>query len=79
MSRFDPEVESGRLTPISLVDRRNAIAVAGDHLARVVGRTIVDDNDLYVRMRLGQCTIDGEAQEAAVIMVVDDDTGEHSR
>ena len=57
----------------------NARAVAGDDLAGIVGRAVVDDNHFGVRVSLAQGAINGFAEEAAIVEVVDEDADEGAR
>jgi hypothetical protein len=66
-------VEGPGLTLPLPVDRGDAPPEAGDHRAGVVGRAVVDHDDLDPGMGLGQRALDGLTQELAVVVVVDQD------
>jgi hypothetical protein len=56
-------IERRSLTAIGLENRANAVAVAGDNLPRIVGRSVVDDHDLGVGIGLVQGALDGVARK----------------
>ena len=76
-TRLEPGVDGGRLAAGLLEHRLDALAVALDHLARVVARAVVDDDHLRVAVVLRQRAVDRIADEASVVVVVQDHARAH--
>ena len=72
----DAGVEGRSLSPILLEDRDDPAAVSGDDVARAVGRAVVDDNHLHFGIGLLESAVDGGAEKAAIIVIVDQNTDE---
>src|SRR5208282_5152578 len=72
VTRAKSGVECGCVPAVWLEDRGYSVAVSGNHLAGVVGRTVIDDYDFGGRIGLFDSTIDGRAQETTVVEVIDD-------
>src|SRR5450631_4206561 len=66
-------IESRRLPSVFLEDRLNSIFVAFDYSPRVIGGTVVNDDDFYRCVRLSQSTLDGIREKASIVVVVYDD------
>src|SRR5215212_66503 len=66
-------VERRRLAAIIFQHRSNSVLVAVDDVIGVVGGTIIDHDDLDIRIGLVKGAVYGLAQKAAVVVVVDND------
>jgi len=67
------------MASIRLDHRDHALAVGFDHLAGIVGRAIIDDDDLYTCVGLRQRAVDRIRQEPAAIVIGNDDTDDDGR
>src|SRR5262249_375977 len=65
------DVEGVALAAILGADDADLVAVLRQHLRRVVGRAVVDHQDLDVGIGLVQDAVDRERQEAAVVVRID--------
>ena len=76
--RLDAEVVALALADVDrLAHHPHPVRVARDHLGRIVGRAVVDDDDLAARRGLRQRRLDGRRDEATVVVVQDDDRDRH--
>ncbi len=74
------EARIGRraLAAIRLRDQADAVAVGAQDAARPVGRAIVDDDDLDMRIGLSKGAVDSVANILFVVIVADDDRHMHT-
>ena len=61
---LERRVQCGGLSTIFLEDGNDSVAIRSDHVARVVGRSIVHDDRLDARKRLGEDAFDRLTVEA---------------
>ena len=77
-----PAVDGAHEAAVVLADDADALAVGGQHLRRLVGRAVVDDDDLerLGRPVLGQRAVDRPAEVAREVVRGHDDAdlGEHA-
>src|SRR5258707_1154551 len=69
----DPGIPGGAGAEVLLADDNDSMAVAVQNLRRVVGRAVVDDDDLESGTGLRQRTVDRVAKKATVVVRRDDD------
>src|ERR1700730_8783460 len=79
VTRAKSGVECGCVTAICLKNRGYSVAVAGNHLAGIVSRTVIDSYYFDRRIALRKGTIDRRAQETTIVEVVDDNADERLR
>src|SRR5262249_2776999 len=67
-------IERGGLASVFFENWNDAVAVLGDDLVRIVGRSVIDHYDFFLGVILTQSAIDRLVQKAGVVIVVDEDT-----
>jgi hypothetical protein len=67
-------IERRGLASVFFENWNDAVAVPGDDLARVVGRSVIDHYDFFVGIILAQSAIDRLTQKTGVVIVVDENT-----
>src|ERR1700704_5845390 len=67
-------IERGGLASVFFENRDDTVAVPGDYLARIVGRSVIDHYDFFRGIILTQSAIDRLVQKTGVVIVVDKDT-----
>ena len=71
--QFHAPVARRRHAGVGLVHIHDPAFVAARHIGRIVGGTIVDDDDLVRRMGLSQDRLNGTPQGGTIVVVRDDD------
>jgi hypothetical protein len=64
-------MERRRLTAVLLENHPHTVSVPLDNRARLVGRTVVNDDNLAVRVGLRERALDSRRHEQRVVVVVD--------
>jgi len=75
-ARAETCVECGRVTAVCLEDGGQPVAVAGNHIAGIVGRAIIDDDHFDRRIGLRDRAVDRRAKKTGVVEIVDNDADE---
>src|ERR1700722_4563426 len=75
-ARAEAGIEGGGVAAVGLEDRSYLIAIARNHVARVVGRTVVDDYYFDLRITLRERAVDRGTEEPRGVEIVDYDANE---
>jgi len=79
VARAKAGVKGRRVSAVGFEHADYPIDIPGDNLARVVHRTVIDNDHLNLRIGLRERTVDRRGEKARVVEVIDDNADQRRR